>query len=132
MALIIPPRHVQLTLVLDGKDESFIQLLRGEVGPAGPQGNSIQGPKGDQGEPGKTGSQGPVGPKGDTGVGRPGPTGVKGDQGDPGSVPEGSMVFYFDGVKAVPDGWRQATWVPPVWWKALWPEGYMPILIAKK
>lgn len=131
MALFIPPKLVELRLVLDGKDDSFIELLRGPKGEKGDVGNSIRGEKGDPGPVGKDGPVGPVGPRGEQGVtGRPGPTGMKGPKGEDGSVPVGSMVFSFE--KAPPEGWAIAEWYEPVWWKALWPEGKSPILIVKK
>jgi len=124
MALVIPPKPVQLTLVLDGKDESFIELLRGPQGPQGPKGDSIRGEKGVQGEKGEVGPMGPQGPKGDAGVGRQGERGLKGDKGAPGSVPAGSMVFTFEAT--VPEGWAIAEWIEPVWWKALWASTQRP------
>ena len=96
MAVIIPPRHVQLTLVLDGKDESFVELLRGPKGDKGERGDAannrevarllaseypveVRGPKGDKGDKGDS----VTGLKGDPGrTGDKGERGEKGDKGD--------------------------------------------------
>ena len=97
MAIIIPPKHVQLTLVLDGKDESFVELLRGPKGDKGDRGNDAnnqevarilasdyasvtKGPRGDKGDKGDSiqGEKGDPGRKGD-----PGLKGDKGNDGEP-------------------------------------------------
>lgn len=130
MAIMAPPRNVSLTVVLEGKDSEFVELLRGPEGPQGQPGQSIHGPRGEKGEVGPPGPTGPPGPSVPGSQGARGERGTQGDPGIPGSVPAGSIVWYAGDVPP-PVGWGIFEWVAPVWWSALWHANKAPRPIVK-
>ena len=118
---------IKLAVYVDGEDAATLESLKGP-----------EGEKGDRGPQGPKGDPGPVGPKGDVGygyTGPPGPSGLTGAQGPvgptgrEGSVPSGSVVFWYG---AAPPGWYDLDVAMPAWWDALWSPKDAPHLIAKR
>lgn len=97
-------------------DQQFLDLVRGDSGPAGPQGEQgpigprgsagpqgEEGPEGPQGESGEAGPRGPEGPAGPAGEQGPiGPAGEQGSQGEPG--PAGSSLPPLTAYAGQDDG----------------------------
>lgn len=94
-------------------DQQFLDLVRGDSGPAGPQGEQgpigprgsvgsqgEEGPEGPQGEAGPRGPEGPAGPPGEQGP--IGPAGEQGPQGEPG--PSGSSLPPIIVTAQIDDG----------------------------
>ena len=129
MAVIAPPRQVQLSILLEGKDDAFVELLRGPAGPQGIPGQSIPGPRGEKGDTGARGLEGPPGPATPGPQGSRGEPGPSGNAGPVGSVPVGSIVWY-DG-DTPPAGWTWMAWNEPVWWNAVWSTKGAPKPIVK-